>query len=96
MNCTAPGDRGIGRLTDEVPRLGARHRQIISRISGTEQHTLRRLLRRHILCGYAFYEFGYESDRARGPDVPADRLFDMWIQTLYTPFSRAQGARQRP
>jgi hypothetical protein len=87
MDHLQPGNRGLGRVADTAPRLGARHRAVISKLSSDERTELRRLLRRHFLCGYAFYEFSMQTNRTTEPSLSRDKLFDMWIQTLYTSFS---------
>lgn len=79
-----PGNRGFGRVGDNVPRLAARHRPAISHMSGEARQHLGRLIRRHITCGYLFAESGYELNRENEPQISSDKLFEMWVPCIYS------------
>jgi hypothetical protein len=81
-----PGNRGFGRIGDYLPRLAARNRSAISRMSGEARQQLVRLIRRHIVCGYLFAESGFELNRENDPQVSPEKLFQMWVPSIYSSF----------
>jgi hypothetical protein len=86
IDYVTPGNRGFGRIGDNLPRLAARHRSVISRMSGETRQHLGRLIRRHIVCGYLFAESGYELSRENEPQVSPQKLFEMWVPSIYSSF----------
>ncbi len=81
-----PGNRGFGRIGDNTPRLAARNRSAISRMNGEVRQQLIHLIRRHIVCGYLFAESGFELNRENDPQVSPEKLFEMWVPSIYSSF----------
>lgn len=42
-------------------------------------------IRRHIVCGYLFAEYGYKVGRENQPSLASDKLFEMWVLAIYSP-----------
>ncbi len=79
------GLRGLGRMSDEIPRLAARHRPRFRIHSARQREQLREHARNHMLCGYLFARFRVEPDKPR-PELPAAAdLFQRWIPLIYSP-----------
>lgn len=78
------GNRGLGRLSDYVPRFAGRHRHIVSRLDRTALAGLRNVMKRHILCGYLFAEVIFPLSRETEKPVNRDHMFEMWIPMLYS------------
>jgi hypothetical protein len=78
-----PGARGLGRMTDELPRLAALHRKRLRDADPEDMGCLRELVRDHILCGYLLARF---AARLSGEDLrDADDVFyRRWISLIYS------------
>lgn len=77
------GSRGIGRVTEAVPRFGAYFRKRLSRLSGDAHLELFHLIQDLVLRGYLSQAlFAKEFVVARKYEVPSD-LFSAWLPTIY-------------
>lgn len=77
----SPHEQGFTYLE----RLGARHRPAASRMDQDSLTKLRRLISTHILCGYLFAEFVNETNRQTEPQISSEKLYEMWVSTIYPP-----------
>ena len=84
VDYTTPGMRGLGRIGENVPRLAARHRGTVARMTDEEREALKRFIRRHVVCGYLFTEFAYGLTDESRQQVGANKLFEMWVLTIYS------------
>ena len=86
-----PGNRGLGRLSEYIPRLAAHHRSVFRGLAPKRLAELRRLVKQHILCGYLFLEANTNLVRANG-DLSSS-LLKMWIPMIYSSSGREPGRR---
>ena len=77
------GDRGIGRLSSFVPRLGAYFRKQLSALSTEKLNQLYLLIQNLILKSYLFMAL-YEDSFEITPMVDGPKLLEEWIPTIYT------------
>jgi len=89
LDTQTPGNRGIGRLTDNFPRFGARYRKLFLTMDSTVLSEMELLFTRLILCGYLFaeYIFKLKSDieLTRNPSMRnSDLLFTQWVPLIYS------------
>lgn len=78
-----PGQRGIGRMNDSVPRLGGYFRKQLSNLSIDNKNELIHLIKQSIFIGYLSHVLTME-DELKKPTVSSeDTLFDKWIPGLY-------------
>jgi hypothetical protein len=83
------GNRGMGRMTDECPRFGGKHRRVLKGVSAAQTNELRRLFVRQICCGYLFAEYVVEiMSNAACPsyssNVDSENLFHQWVPLIYS------------
>jgi hypothetical protein len=52
LDYATPGNRGLGRFVEIIPRLAGRHRTVISRLSDQQRLELGTFIKRHMACGY--------------------------------------------
>jgi hypothetical protein len=84
LDFLTPSNRGLGRVGEKMPRLGARHRLLVSQMDTAASRRLHKLVQGHILCGYIFSEYRYSLSRAKDPPLADGRLYRMWIPTIYS------------
>jgi len=85
LDYSTPGSRGLGRMSDHVPRLAAKHRTVVSRMELGDLEKLHYAISRHIACGYLFAELLYELDREREGQIATETLFQMWVPSIFLP-----------
>jgi hypothetical protein len=77
------GSRGIGRVTEDVPRFGAYFRKRLSRLSDDAYSELFRLIQEIVLRGYLSQALFAEEFVVTGKyKVPSD-LFRAWLPIIY-------------
>ncbi|CAN5787027.1 hypothetical protein BH23PLA1_BH23PLA1_03480 [soil metagenome] len=84
FDLATPGLRGLGRMTDEVPRLVARHRGRLRNHPPRQRDLLKQHARNHILCGYLFARIRVEPGKPRPLLSEANELFQRWIPLIYS------------
>ena len=85
MDFITIGERGPGRMSDYLPRFAAKHRALVAKLSTKDRMQLGWLMKRHVLCGYAFMEFLSEFDRQKEVPLDPKTLYeDQWVSTIYS------------
>jgi hypothetical protein len=83
LDCYTPGERGLGRLSTEVPRLGGHCRRPISKLRPDEIAELYRLIQDVIISGYIVHPLFLEERIQSGILSDAAQLFDAWLPNIY-------------
>lgn len=83
MDCTTPGDRGMGRMTAVIPRFGAYHRKGISELSGNDRQELATLLHELMLRAYVASYLFVKPTRQESPPVDDEALLKQWVLSMY-------------
>ncbi|GEM_PF-5726194 len=79
------GNRGLGRVTEAVPRLGAFFRRHISKLSTADLESLRIGMRVQCLLGYMTHVIFLEDEIiADASSLYADELYKEWVPTIYS------------
>jgi len=78
------GDRGIGRLTDTMPRLGAYFRSSFSELDEVSQNELGILIAKLIAKGYIFIPMSNSKPKEKTLSFTDDELYKEWIPQIYT------------
>lgn len=83
LDFSTPGERGLGRSTNYIPRLGGYYRDQMRKLSQEQLNTLRRFIRNLMLQGYLSCALllGEDVFRGRYDDGPA--LFAVWVPNIY-------------
>lgn len=85
LDFVTPGLRGIGRIGEHIPRLGAKHRSAFANASYDALAAIEYALKLHILNGYLFLEFIRRLPVQQSMRYDSGRLFDAWIGRVYSP-----------
>lgn len=100
LDYQAAGTRGIGRMSDAIPRFAAAHRNEFSNFSPSVLAQFGWSIERHILCGYLFYDIipFLDLGKSRGPfdesTFDNESLFDRWLPLIYSPPSRIKSSNE--
>ncbi len=85
MDFVTPGQRGMGRVSEVVPRFAAKHRSTFSQMPFKGKQDITEAIHNHLACGYLYIDMCY-------PHLPHARekfdnatLFDAWISLIYSP-----------
>jgi hypothetical protein len=79
----ASGNKGLGRMTSHVPRLGGWKQKDIRRLSEEHRHHLDSFIAQLILVGHGSYHTQRIVDRdVQGVEV--EHLYSQWIPNIYT------------
>jgi hypothetical protein len=78
------GNRGIGRLTDTMPRLGAYFRNSFSELDEVSQNELGILITKLIAKGYIFIPMSNSKPKEKTLSFTSDELYKEWIPQIYT------------
>lgn len=84
LDFTAPGDRGIGRLTETLPRLGAYFRNSLSNFEKTELDKLDTLITKLITKGYLFSAVINGQPKEKTLSFTNENLYQEWIPKIFT------------
>ncbi|HWB14471.1 MAG TPA: hypothetical protein VG826_34920 [Pirellulales bacterium] len=79
------GDRGLGRMTDHIRRLAAKHRDVVRAMNSQTRLGLRRAVARHVACGYVWAAWRYELEPESSVSMSSDALLSMWVPAIYSP-----------
>jgi len=83
LDSKTPGDRGLGRMTTVIPRLGAYYRKQMSRLQSEDLSELYGLIQRIILIAYLVRPFFVEKPLSK-PKLSEKKLYKAWIPTIYS------------
>lgn len=83
LDCETPGNRGIGRLTETIPRLGAYYRKQISELHDEEKSKLYFLIQQVMLGGYLAHAIFMDEPRKYPGMSSSEDVFERWIPAIY-------------
>lgn len=84
LDFITPGDRGIGRLTETLPRLGAYFRNPLSNFDKTELDELDTLITKLITKGYLFSAIINGQPKEKTLSFTDEELYREWIPKIFT------------
>lgn len=84
LDFITPGDRGIGRLTEALPRLGAYFRNPFSNLEKTELNKLDTLITKPIIKGYLFSAVINGQPKEKALSFTDEELYREWIPKIFT------------
>lgn len=82
LDFKTPGERGLGRVSDGVPRFGGYFRKSLSRLTKEEMKELELLLKKTIYIGYIVH-VGWMDNTSSSINVERNQLFAKWIPRIY-------------
>jgi len=83
LDYISPGNRGVGRLSTYIPRLGAYYRGAMSQFPEGQKAQLRTLLENVLLAGYITAAGIWEDDISKGCRTDPTELFKVWVSLIY-------------
>lgn len=84
LDYTTPGDRGLGRLTETLPRLGAYFREPIAKLDDINHEKLDALITRIITKGYIFVSIVHSKPKEKISTKTENQLYEEWIPKIFT------------
>ena len=88
LDFKTPGVRGIGRLSEEVPRFGGYYRKPLSQIDLDKMEILYGLIQGLMLGSYLTAILTFEEELKEAEVTNDHELFEKWIPNIYvTPFN---------
>ena len=84
LDFITPGSRGIGRLTEALPRLGAYFRDPISNLEKTELNKLDTLITKLITKGYLFSAVINGQPKEKTLSFTGEELCREWLPKIFT------------
>jgi len=84
LDFVTPGNRGIGRLTESLPRLGAYFRDYFSNFKETELNKLDILITKLIIKGYLFSAAINGQPKEKVLSFSNQELYKEWIPKIFT------------
>lgn len=85
LDFVTPGVRGMGRVSEIVPRFAAKYRDAFASMAFDTKIQFTKAIHDHVACGYLYVDFCY-------PDAPSDpakfdnaTLFDEWVSLIFSP-----------
>jgi hypothetical protein len=95
LDCQTPGDRGLGRVSNAIPRLGGCFRRQLSKTTPEELSQLYGIMQDLMLRGYLtralLLEAPPKKERLRSPQ----QLFEAWIPRIYSSDPSDMGPKLR-
>ena len=85
LDFASAGDRGIGRLSTEIPRYGAYFRKRLSQLAPTDLGILRQQITDTVIAGYFSHVVTAEDPVLQPTAGSSDQLFSEWIPIIYSP-----------
>lgn len=77
------GNRGIGRMTEAIPRLGGYFRNVLSKMDEAVLLELYNIIRDLILRGYLVHFLFMEKEIKSTVVTGSTKLFDDWVPQIY-------------
>jgi hypothetical protein len=84
LDFRTPGDRGLGRISTEIPRLGAYFRKSMSRLSQPELRDLYGIIQDLMLRGYLTRALLLEAPPKQPVLTNALELYETWLAGFYS------------
>ncbi len=84
LDFRTPGDRGLGRISTEIPRLGAYFRKPMSRLSQSELRDLHGIMQDLMLRGYLTRALLVEAPPKQPVLTTAPELYETWLAGFYS------------
>lgn len=84
LDFESPGNRGLGRLSEAVPRYGAHYRRHLRRLDPEELSTIDSLIRTQVLTGYLSFVLPREEPVESTGVGDGNHLFRQWIPHIYS------------
>ena len=83
LDSKTPGDKGLGRMTTVIPRLGAYYRKQMAGLQSKDLSELNGLIQRIILIAYLVRPLFVENPLSK-PKLSEKKLYEAWIPTIYS------------
>lgn len=84
LDFVSQGDRGLGRLSTEIPRYGAHLRKHLRRLSSSDLFRLATLIRTQIVTGWLAFVVAREDPVQVFPPAESSELYRRWIPNIYS------------
>jgi hypothetical protein len=84
LDFESPGQRGLGRISEVVPRYGAHYRKHLRRLDTAQLDAVDALIRTQILSGYLAFVLPRESPVEAADVQNGENLFRQWIPHIYS------------
>lgn len=84
LDFKSESNRGLGRITESVPRLGAFFRKKLSKLSTDNLDVLRTLIGTQCLLGYMTHVFFFEEEIADMKPLDGEHLYETWVPSIYS------------
>jgi hypothetical protein len=95
LDCHTPGDRGLGRIATEIPRLRAYFRRPMSRLSLPELRGLYGIIEDLMLRGYLTRAVLFEGPPKQPILTTAPALYEAWLAGFHSPDPSQMGPNLR-
>lgn len=84
LDSETSGERGLGRMTSFIPRLGAYFRNELSQLSESNKIDLYDLIQDLVLRGYLVHVLFMETDKREVEKSSGTELYESWIPEIYS------------
>ncbi len=84
LDFESPSKRGLGRVTEVIPRLGAFFRKPMSRISKEDLNELKTLIETQCLLGYLTHIFFCENEIVDVSHTDHEQIYTAWLPSIYS------------
>jgi hypothetical protein len=78
------GDRGLGRLSSEIPRYGAYFRRELRRLAPSARDDLANAIRTQVLTGYLAFLLPRENAVTPSGITDGEALYQQWVPQIYS------------
>ena len=92
LDFQTPGDRGIGRLSEQIPRFGSYYRKQLSQINHEKIKELYDLIHKVMLSSYLTGVLMLSEDLEESVITNEQELFEKWIPNIYVTPLNSLGA----
>jgi hypothetical protein len=83
LDSQTEGERGLGRVSAEVPRFGGYYRQYCARLNAEELQELGRLMADVMWSGYLAHVFFSEPEALEARVSDGNEIYEEWISVAY-------------
>ncbi|MBK5215886.1 MAG: hypothetical protein JJE53_03735 [Candidatus Pacebacteria bacterium] len=77
------GERGIGRISDTIPRFGSYFRKQICKLSSENLNEIKDNIKQILYIGYLTHIFLHEEVFKNSNSISSQELFEKWIPNIY-------------
>jgi len=85
LDYCSPGLRGLGRMSEHVPRFAAKHRDAFTRLSASDIRKFRHAMSIHILCAHLYLDLICNLPPFDQTALTNNGLFQAWVTRIYQP-----------